>query len=498
MQVNHFHFTAWPDKDVPKSASTILDFRNKVVKNESSKDGPTLVHCSAGIGRTGTYIALDYLVREGEQEGSVDIVNCLTTLRRQRTQFVQTVEQYEFLHEALLEGLTMKDLSVDSKDFPAMYDKIKRKNPKSGKTFLREQFDDINTMIPNEKEGNFATAKLPENRKKNRYSNILAADNCRYFVTSSKRSDYINAIAIPSHNKTAAFALTQMPLPDTIEDFWNLVLSQSMTTIVMMNAVKKEKDPDIYWPLSGLSTFGKIKVQQLEEDVTNEAYRILKLSVTRVRSNECLVVKQFQCLFWPDEDGVPRGTRQMLQLMEDVDSWQRSNDNPTIVVHCLDGARKSGLFCAVSAILERVRAEQTVNVVRTISQMRSKRQQIVSSQFHPTSSQGVGYVMSLGFLDCGGYSADRLFTKRTNNQWFTPCFTSDTVTGNVSATESSVVKCVLFYQDNAPVHKSVTTIAAIYDNEHPPYSTDLVPPDFRLFVAPNFSHMMSSLQWMTF
>ncbi|KAK3089809.1 hypothetical protein FSP39_006703 [Pinctada imbricata] len=97
--------------------------------------------CSAGIGRTGTYIALDYLLREGEQEGSVDIVNCLTTLRRQRTQFVQTVEQYKFLHEALLEGLTMKDSSVDTKDFPAMYDKIKRKNPKSGKTFLEEQFD---------------------------------------------------------------------------------------------------------------------------------------------------------------------------------------------------------------------------------------------------------------------------------------------------------------------------------------------------------------------
>ena len=93
----------------------------------------------------------------------------------------------------------------------------------------------------------------------------------------------------------------------------------------------------------------------------------------------------------------------------------------------------------------------------------------------------------LGFLGCRWYSADRLSPKRTNDQWYILCFTSDAITGkNKVKRHGKLTKGVLFHQDNAPVHKSVIAMAAIHDCgfkliEHPPYSPDLAPSDCHLF-----------------
>ena len=94
----------------------------------------------------------------------------------------------------------------------------------------------------------------------------------------------------------------------------------------------------------------------------------------------------------------------------------------------------------------------------------------------------------LGFLGCRWYSADRLSPKRTNNQWYILCFTSDATTGKkLEISALKLTESVLFHQDNAPVHKSVIAMAAIHDcgfklNEHPPYSPDLAPSDLDLFL----------------
>ncbi|KAH3713198.1 hypothetical protein DPMN_072984, partial [Dreissena polymorpha] len=88
--LHHLHFTAWPDRGIPEDVTAILEFRHRVLKQQKQLEGPTLVHCSAGIGRTGTYIALDILVHEGEAEGAVDIQGCVLNMRRNRVNMVQT------------------------------------------------------------------------------------------------------------------------------------------------------------------------------------------------------------------------------------------------------------------------------------------------------------------------------------------------------------------------------------------------------------------------
>ncbi|XP_055999730.1 receptor-type tyrosine-protein phosphatase H-like isoform X2 [Ostrea edulis] len=105
-RVTQFHFTTWPDNSVPDDMTSLICFRNLVRNGLSISDGPVVVHCSAGIGRTGTFISLDYLLEESVMEQTIDVRGYVASLRQQRVGSVQTCEQYTFLHDALVEGLT--------------------------------------------------------------------------------------------------------------------------------------------------------------------------------------------------------------------------------------------------------------------------------------------------------------------------------------------------------------------------------------------------------
>ncbi|XP_062584088.1 uncharacterized protein LOC134245857 isoform X2 [Saccostrea cucullata] len=105
-RVTQYQFTVWPDTKVPHNLEALLCFRNISKNSISPNEGPIIVHGSAGIGRTGSFIALDYLLEKGFKEGSVDVKNCVINLRQQRAFSIQSVDQYIFLHDALVEGLT--------------------------------------------------------------------------------------------------------------------------------------------------------------------------------------------------------------------------------------------------------------------------------------------------------------------------------------------------------------------------------------------------------
>ncbi|MEE6499406.1 hypothetical protein FKM82_003437 [Ascaphus truei] len=103
--VRQFHFTAWPDHGVPKTTDVLISFRNLMCEytNENSSNSPTLVHCSAGVGRTGTLIALDRIMNQIEAEDTVDVYGAVYDLRMHRALMVQTESQYVFLNQCALD-----------------------------------------------------------------------------------------------------------------------------------------------------------------------------------------------------------------------------------------------------------------------------------------------------------------------------------------------------------------------------------------------------------
>ncbi|KAH7956006.1 hypothetical protein HPB52_005519 [Rhipicephalus sanguineus] len=104
--VFHYHFTAWPDHGVPSDPGCVLNFLHDVnQRQESMPDaGPIVVHCSAGIGRTGTFIVIDMIVDLIKKQGlscEIDIQRTIQMVRMQRSGMVQTEAQYKFVYLAV-------------------------------------------------------------------------------------------------------------------------------------------------------------------------------------------------------------------------------------------------------------------------------------------------------------------------------------------------------------------------------------------------------------
>jgi len=103
-EIHHLQFIAWPDHGVPEDPQPFVDFQDSVlgIAHRMNKDAPVIVHCSAGIGRTGTFIAIDIARRQLAEHGRVDVYEIVKALRQQRAGMVQTPQQYLFCYEALV------------------------------------------------------------------------------------------------------------------------------------------------------------------------------------------------------------------------------------------------------------------------------------------------------------------------------------------------------------------------------------------------------------
>ena len=90
--MTQYHFTSWPDHGVPKFATSLISFIRRVQKAHNKDDGvPLLVHCSAGVGRTGTFILLDSMLERIKAEKTVNVYEFLVGLRQKRVFMVQTL-----------------------------------------------------------------------------------------------------------------------------------------------------------------------------------------------------------------------------------------------------------------------------------------------------------------------------------------------------------------------------------------------------------------------
>ncbi|KAL8179492.1 UNVERIFIED_CONTAM: Tyrosine-protein phosphatase non-receptor type 1 [Gekko kuhli] len=118
-EILHFHYTTWPDFGVPESPASFLNFLFKVRESGSlsPEHGPVVVHCSAGIGRSGTFCLVDtclLLMDKRKDPSSVDIKQVLLEMRKYRMGLIQTADQLRFSYLAVIEGakFIMGDSSV--------------------------------------------------------------------------------------------------------------------------------------------------------------------------------------------------------------------------------------------------------------------------------------------------------------------------------------------------------------------------------------------------
>ncbi|CAG5124737.1 unnamed protein product, partial [Candidula unifasciata] len=123
--VTQYHFTTWPDKSVPSTPWALVDFQQRVFSQPTNK--PIVIHCSAGVGRTGTFIALRNVIKEAEDTGHMDFYTTLCKLRQDRINMIQTVEQFIFLHEAAQVAIACLGTTIASGDLSQKIDELEEK-----------------------------------------------------------------------------------------------------------------------------------------------------------------------------------------------------------------------------------------------------------------------------------------------------------------------------------------------------------------------------------
>jgi netrin-G3 ligand len=148
--VTQFHFSGWPDHGVPTHATAFLNFINRVRDHQDhlATSSPMVVHCSAGVGRTGTFIVVDYSILWLKQENQVDIFNLVKEIRQQRPFLVQSLAQYIFCHDAILEVITCGDTSVESSNLRSYISIMKEIDQATGETGFAKQLKLLNRLIP--------------------------------------------------------------------------------------------------------------------------------------------------------------------------------------------------------------------------------------------------------------------------------------------------------------------------------------------------------------
>ncbi|XP_025129978.2 receptor-type tyrosine-protein phosphatase epsilon isoform X7 [Bubalus bubalis] len=383
--VCQLHFTSWPDFGVPFTPIGMLKFLKKVRTLNPAHAGPIVVHCSAGVGRTGTFIVIDAMMDMMHAEQKVDVFDFVSRIRNQRPQMVQTDMQYTFIYQALLEYYLYGDTELDVSSLEKHLQALHGPTAHFDKIGLEEEFRKLtNVRIMKE---NMRTGNLPANMKKARVIQIIPYDFNRV-ILSMKRgqeyTDYINASFIDGYRQKDYFIATQGPLAHTVQDFWRMVWECKCHAIVMLTEVQEREQDKCYqyWPTEGSVTHGEITIE-IKSDTLSEAISIRDFLVTFNQplarpEEQTRMVRQFHFHGWP-EIGIPAEGKGMIDLIAAVQKQQQQTGNHPITVHCSAGAGRTGTFIALSNILERVKAEGLLDVFQAVKSLRLQRPHMVQT-----------------------------------------------------------------------------------------------------------------------
>ena len=378
LEVSLFQFVSWPDFGTPDSPAALLHFRNKVREHHPyNASNPMVVHCSAGVGRSGTFISLDIELQRAAMEDLINPFTRVLELRKDRNYMVQTEIQYIFLHDAILEGILFGYEDTPVSELPILIDNLYKLDEEVGKSGFELDFKALTSGRIETRQ--FSDGNLPVNIAKNRSTEILPFNKNRVKLTlmpGVDGSDYINASLINSYAYKNVFIATQAPLDSTISDFWRMVFERNVHIIIMLCHLREHKH-DVcakYWPDQGeVLDLEHVTIRNEGEDQSEELKiieRDLNVDYKKIKSSR--TIKHYHFMGWYD-NRFPEDLNGLIELLDIANECNTEDKRAPILVHCSTGVGRTGVFLALYNSIEQATFEECVNPFYVIKKLRLQR-----------------------------------------------------------------------------------------------------------------------------
>eukprot|EP00095_Tigriopus_kingsejongensis_P005144 maker-scaffold100_size373717-snap-gene-2.51 protein:Tk05144 transcript:maker-scaffold100_size373717-snap-gene-2.51-mRNA-1 annotation:"receptor-type tyrosine-protein phosphatase alpha" len=366
-KVFQYHYLQWKDFNAPEHAPGMLKFSKRI--NEAWKgSSPIAVHCSAGVGRSGTLIAIDSLMQQLDDEGEVKIHKLISEMRHSRNYLVQSAKQYIFVYRAIMELAQFGDTEIKASEVGETWTKMDGKK-------LEEEFGRLANIVDDRKA--LSVGANEENKAKNQCDSVIPFDRNRVILTpdgQKPHSTYINASFIEGYNNDESFIITQDPLPSTAEDFWRMVTEHSISTMVMLSGDQSWH----YWEEEE-ATFGNLHVKLVNSDHL-PSYVKREFIVRNSKMDEEISLVHFMYSGWKGQNAsdVPSVTHGLLDLVEHANAFKTESGLPgPIAIHCKCGSDRSSVYVALSCLVQQIKTEGRADIFTAVRKLRSQRQSMV-------------------------------------------------------------------------------------------------------------------------
>ncbi|XP_061165548.1 receptor-type tyrosine-protein phosphatase epsilon-like [Saccostrea echinata] len=367
--VTQFHYTSWPDHGTPDPLCLVVFLYHVTRTGTSQTESPTVVHCSAGIGRTGTYIALDVLNQIGRKTGKVNVAEFVKKMRENRMNMVQTYEQYITIFLALNE-IYKSPVNVKTiEEFTEKAQSITMNKP-ANQSKLHKEFQLLMKVRPTYTDSDYKLAK--EGCDGAHTNGILPLDKFIVHLSSvvSKRGSFINAIYVPSYTNSRGFIVTQYPSTEEVVDFLSLLNDHESDTVICMDPLN-EIDSSTKWLPSPSSS--KVVTPFTVHYQSKTGTDVISTNIHVIQNNseeEAQSITIIEPKVAIKTSGNPLDTTQLRGL---VPAALNSEKEKPITVVSKDGASLSGVFCAIHNVIQQINMDDRVDVFIAVRQLQVRR-----------------------------------------------------------------------------------------------------------------------------
>ncbi|KAG1714236.1 Tyrosine-protein phosphatase 99A [Nymphon striatum] len=379
--IYQYHYTSWQDHGVPEHPLPVLSFIKKSASANPENAGPIIVHCSAGVGRTGTYIVLDTMLRQIKYRGSVNVKGFLNHIRQQRNYLVQTEEQYIFLHDALVEAIESGESDINAAYLSRYIQSLQtaaQPNSDKGWVLLEKQFKLVTSFTP--KDYHMASATKACNISKNRNNSYITLETSKVHLTPKpgiEGSDYINASFIQGFSHTREFIITQHPLEETVPEFWQMIWDHNVHMIVLLTGLDEEaiEDKEV--------DYGNFKLNLNEETMchggNSGSYTSREFCLASLQDDDVkLTTKMLHHPKWPETCSPLSSVFELINIVQN--QYEEFIGTGPLVVIDRFGGTEAATFCCLTSLNKQLEYENHVDVYQNAKLCHIRRPGIWKSQ----------------------------------------------------------------------------------------------------------------------